>query len=367
MITHIGKKKSTAKEIEADIEAYIIDNSQKYNTPLTTSKKLAEKYNVSSRTVERAITTLVDRGLVYRVQGKGTFVAKRNTKNFKKSVGYFSWQHNDHTPLNEAAYGTFENILINGLGKLGVKVDFIIRPGYREEIISFNEAMKYDLLIIPGGMITPQTLPWLRRISAPIIVTNYAKILPYPFYQVYHYYDLGFERALTYLKKQGETNIFIAGVESETSQIRAKSLQKVADEMGIIYKMLPMPNGISGNTSLNILHGREQGKYFLDNKLKGVIFALSDFLALGIIDVVKERNLELGKDVKIISYDNIESRTSFNSNDAVITSITHPLMELAQETVNLVDDIINDDRQDSGITKIIKVPAREFVIRKSFH
>ena len=115
------------------------------------------------------------------------------------------------------------------------------------------------------------------------------------------------------------------------------------------------------------MRGREHGKYFLDNKLNGVIFALSDFLALGIIDVVKERNLELGKDVKIISYDNLESRNSFNSNDALITSITHPLMELAQETVKLADDIINDDRQDSGITKIVKVPAREFVIRKSFY
>ena len=367
MTTHIGKKKSTAKEIAADIEAYIIDNSQKYNTPLTTSKKLAGKYNVSSRTVERAITTLVDKGMVYRVQGKGTFVAKRNTKNFKKSVGYFAWQHNDHTPLNEAAYGTFENILFDGLNKLGVKVNFITRPGYREKIISFNEALKYDLMIIPGGMVTPQTVPWLRRISVPIIVTNYAKILPYPFYQVYHYYDLGFEKALTYLKKQGENNIFIAGVESETSQIRANSLRKVADEMGIRHKTLPVPNGISGDTSLTILRGREHGKYFLDNNLHGVIFALSDFIALGIIDVVKERNLELGRDVKIISYDNLESRNSFNSNEAVITSITHPLLELAQETVKLADDIINEDKQDSGITKIVKVPAREFVIRKSFH
>ena len=44
----IAKKKYTAKDIATDIEAYIIDTSQKSNTALATSKKLAKKYNVSS-------------------------------------------------------------------------------------------------------------------------------------------------------------------------------------------------------------------------------------------------------------------------------------------------------------------------------
>jgi len=363
----IAKKKYTAKEIAADIEAYIIDTSQKSNTPLATPKWLAKKYNVSSMTINRAITTLVEKGVVYRVQGKGTFVAKQRVLNRDKLVGYFAWQHNDHNPLNEAAYGTFEDILTNGLGELGVKVDFILRPGYRSEIISFSEAIKYDLLIIPSGMVTPQTLPWLKRLSVPIIVAGDSQILPYPFHQVCHYYDLGFEIALSYLKKQGENNIFIAGIQRETSQKRVEVLRKVADDMKVAHETLPLGTGISGDTSLALLCGREQGKYFLDNNLNGVIFALSDFIALGIIDVVKERNLELGKDVKIISYDNLESRAPFSSDNAVITSITHPLIELARETVKLADDIIENDIKDSGITKIVKVPAREFVIRKSFY
>jgi DNA-binding LacI/PurR family transcriptional regulator len=362
----IAKKKYTAKEIAADIEAYIIDTSQKSNTPLATPRWLAKKYNVSSMTINRAITTLVEKGVVYRVQGKGTFVAKQRVLNRDKLVGYFAWQHTS-TPWDEAAYGTFEDILISGLDELGVKVDFILRSGYRSKIISFAEAIKYDLLIIPSGMVTPQTLPWLKRLAVPIIVAGDSQILPYPFHQVFHYYDLGFETALSYLKKQGEHNIFIAGIQRETSQKRVEILRKVANDMKVAHETLPLGIGISGDTSLALLCGREQGKYFLDNNLNGVIFALSDFIALGIIDVVKERNLELGKDVKIISYDNLESRAPFSSDNAVITSITHPLIELARETVKLADDIIENDIKDSGITKIVKVPACEFVIRKSFY
>ena len=363
----IAKKKYTAKAIVADIESFIRDTGQKNDTPLATSKALARKYNVSVMTVNRAISTLVKKGLVYRIQGKGTFVAKRTAHTKNKLIGYFAWQLNDHTPLNEAAYGTFENILQQGLNDLGFKVDFIIRPGYQKEIISFSEAIKYDLLIIPGGMITPHTLPWLKRLSVPVITINHSGIQSYPFHQVCNYFDLGFEAALEYLKKRGENKIFIASVKRMTSELRAKALCKVADAMGIIHETIPGGEGLSGDTTITLLRGREVGKYFLDNNLKGVIFALSDFIAMGIIDVVKERGLELGKDVKIISYDNLESRMSFDPNGPQITSITHPLKELAEETVNLAEDIITNNIKDSSVIKIIKVPAREFVVRKSFY
>lgn len=44
--------------------------------PLPTEKFFCERFNVSRSTVRKAIDTLVDEGLVTRVQGKGTFVAK---------------------------------------------------------------------------------------------------------------------------------------------------------------------------------------------------------------------------------------------------------------------------------------------------
>ena len=363
----IAKKRYTAKAIAADIESFIRDTGQKNDTPLATSKALARKYNVSVMTVNRAISTLVKKGLVYRVQGKGTFVAKQTTHTKNKLIGYFAWRLNDHTPLNEAAYGTFENIVQQGLNDLGFKVDFILRPGYQKEIINFSEAIKYDLLIIPSGMITPHTLPWLKRLSVPIIVINHSEVLPYPFHQVCHYFDQGFEAALNFLKRRGEKKIFIASVKRITSELREKALCKVADAMGIIHETIPGGEGLSGNTSITVLRGREVGKYFLDNNLDGVIFALSDFIAMGIIDVVKERGLELGKDVKIISYDNLESRSSLGQNKPQITSITHPLKELAEETVKLADDIITNSVKNSSVIKIIKVSAREFVVRKSFH
>jgi GntR family transcriptional regulator len=47
-----------------------------YGDQLPSERELAERYSVSRLTSRQAIDELVDRGLAYRVQGKGTFLAR---------------------------------------------------------------------------------------------------------------------------------------------------------------------------------------------------------------------------------------------------------------------------------------------------
>jgi DNA-binding LacI/PurR family transcriptional regulator len=368
MAISICQKKFSAKEIAADIKAFIADAGLTEHTELASPKRLALKYNVAPITVNRAIGLLVTKGIVYRVKGKGTFVAERCSRARNKLAGYLPWQHHSGSPFNEAAFGTFEKLLVEGLKKRGIEVEIAPQAGFIKENLKSSDFLKYDLLIIPSGMVAVLTPQWLERLAIPVIVVSDSRILDYPFNQVCHYYEPGFERGLRFIKEKGYNNISIAGIAPETSQSRAKVLHKVAERLGVHYEMLPFDeNCLSMNSPMIILAGREQGKYFLEKNLDGVIFCLSDFLAWGIIDVINERGLELGKDVKLISYDNLESRAPFNSKEAVITSITHPLTELAIETVKLADDIVTNGVGNSGVYKIVRVPAKELVIRKSFY
>ena len=68
--------------IEEDVSA------GRYHTGdrLMTEKEMAETYHISINTVRRAIDKLIEKGLVERKQGKGTFVTKpKFRRNAQKS------------------------------------------------------------------------------------------------------------------------------------------------------------------------------------------------------------------------------------------------------------------------------------------
>lgn len=75
-----------ALKIKEDIEKGILSAQKR----LPTEGQLAEQYNVSRITVRRAISELVEQGLVNRKQGKGTFIcAPKMHKSFKRSgIGF---------------------------------------------------------------------------------------------------------------------------------------------------------------------------------------------------------------------------------------------------------------------------------------
>jgi DNA-binding GntR family transcriptional regulator len=69
------------EKIKEDIQKGVFDSNRR----LPTEGQLAEQYNVSRITIRRAISELVEEGLVNRKQGKGTFVCgPKMHKDFKR-------------------------------------------------------------------------------------------------------------------------------------------------------------------------------------------------------------------------------------------------------------------------------------------
>jgi len=62
------------------IRQYIIDNIQQKkwrpNDKIPSENELAEKFGVSRITVKKALDTLVEEGIIYRIQGRGSFVSE---------------------------------------------------------------------------------------------------------------------------------------------------------------------------------------------------------------------------------------------------------------------------------------------------
>jgi GntR family transcriptional regulator, arabinose operon transcriptional repressor len=69
------KYKPLYKKIESYILDQILIENWKPLSRIPSENELAEQFNVSRITVKNALSELVDRGVVYRQQGKGTFVS----------------------------------------------------------------------------------------------------------------------------------------------------------------------------------------------------------------------------------------------------------------------------------------------------
>ncbi|PYI55567.1 GntR family transcriptional regulator [Paenibacillus flagellatus] len=75
----MDKQETKRVPLYSQIRAYIVErirlNEWSADDQLPTEAALAEQFDVSRFTIKKALSALVEEGLVYRVQGKGTFIA----------------------------------------------------------------------------------------------------------------------------------------------------------------------------------------------------------------------------------------------------------------------------------------------------
>jgi len=79
-------------QIERDIEISIATNNLKPGDPIPGEVELANKYGVSRVTVRQAIKELVAAGLLYRIQGKGTFVLQPSIERVEPNITSFFYE-----------------------------------------------------------------------------------------------------------------------------------------------------------------------------------------------------------------------------------------------------------------------------------
>lgn len=77
-----------AATFKEELKTMIESGEYLYGEMIPSERKLADEYNLNRMGVKRAINELVSEGLLYRVQGKGTFVQNRDYS--KLDLGYLN-------------------------------------------------------------------------------------------------------------------------------------------------------------------------------------------------------------------------------------------------------------------------------------
>ena len=124
------------KELSKVLEKNISDNLYNNVGKLPTEDKIIEDYKTTRYSVRKAINSLIDKGLVYSVQGSGVFIRnniKNNYINISFNSGYIGLKNKypdknvEYKLINLEVIESEEEISNKMLCKVGKKLYYIIR------------------------------------------------------------------------------------------------------------------------------------------------------------------------------------------------------------------------------------------------
>ena len=362
----IIRKKYSEKEIVNELEQFIIDNRLSVGTPLSSSRQLAERYNVSQMTVNRAISKLVDKKIVYRKRGSGTFVNKIlpgfGARVCTVGIGLYQPLLSNKEGFSEA-FGARSDQLIDQLKKEGCNINLLTRTELKNLNAFKHFLNEIDVLAINKDLVKPEHLQILLNWKKPVVLLNLPQIRQLPFNQVISDCYQGFCQAVEYFEKHGCTEVIIAAnSNTEAHEFRRDLFKEIVHTYGRKLKVIgdlssPFILGDMGQRLGNLL-----GKKYLEREDRPAIFCVSDFLAFGITEVLLNAGLRPKKDFQLISFDNFEGLGVTPFTVPMITSLECRHDELVNEEVNMILSVIANPLSNS---RIVMVPSGNLIIRKT--
>ncbi|MGX7245015.1 GntR family transcriptional regulator [Enterococcus quebecensis] len=266
------------------------------NAQLPTEKELSQKYDVSRITSKRALTELENQGLIYRIQGKGSYVQKR--KPMKKKVARILFL----IPfVNDLSLGNFNE----GLAPVTNEHHYEVIMSSAEFLINKQAS---DIIENFDGMIyyahnTEDFLDTLFELSIqqfPVIILD-KKIhdLPYPTVQSDNF--SGGEMATNYLAAQGHQRIaYIFGESTLPQSVRQRYLGYIhgTKEQDLTFHTALTDKQACLND--NVI------AYLRENAITGVVCE-NDLVAISLMNQAKRVGLDIPNQLSVIGFDNIQA------------------------------------------------------------
>ncbi|MGG3853112.1 GntR family transcriptional regulator [Caldifermentibacillus hisashii] len=353
------------------IKSRVLDGTFEPNQKISSESELMKQFNVSRHTVRLALGDLVNEGLLYKEQGSGTFVSDRlsklqpitqfNKKNIAIVVTYIS----DYI---------FPSI-IRGAESI------LSREGYQVSLFSTNNDHDNEQRILEtiieqrfdGAIIEPTK----SAIANPNI--NYylnLEALNIPYVMINAYYDELEPISVTVNDEKGgflqTEHLIKSGHKNILGFFKTDDMQGMKRMKGFIkahreYNLPINPKNIITYTTSE--KNTKPVEYLNDiltsssDRPTGII-CYNDELAMKLLDVIRQNNLQVPSDISIVGFDN-----SFLSevSEVKLTTIEHPKTDLgimaAKMILNLVQNGRNIKQKDENSESYVFEP--ELIVRYS--
>lgn len=337
--------------VKESIKSKILDGTYQPHQKISSESELMEEFDVSRHTVRLAIGDLVAKGWLYRKQGSGTFCADRSSLQEEMasnpSIAIITTYISDYI---------FPSI-IRGAEK------YLSEKGYNVSLFSTDNNHEIEKNVLETILSHPFDgiiiEPTKSAISNPNI--NYYLNLEnkkIPYIMINAYYDELEPISITlddekggylqaeHLIKLGHKNIvgFFKTDDQQGTKRMKGYLQAHRD-----HDLTIIPNNIiTYETKEKNSKPLEKLKKILSAKNEHsptAVICYNDELAIKLLDVIRDHNLEVAKDISIVGFDD-----SFlaNVSEVKLTTIEHPKSKLGETAGKMIVELIEGKNRENA-------------------
>ena len=332
---------------------------------IPSESQLCKEYNISKITTGKAISELSAEGLLYRIQGKGTFVATKNPRQKTGLIGILACELDKPYIWGEVARAVEEEVYqIGGSLLLGHfdnsyqrfekyiqlyherKVDgLIIAPLLTEEKkyeeVNLNLLCQIEKASIPYVLIDS----YLKNYSTDCVIINNEEM---GYSLTEHLLDQGYRRIA-----------FISMPYCSSVEDRLNGYKKALKEAGISCdeKLISLSNWRFEKDAYLL------ARNLLAKQKPDAFFGVNDVFAYGTFKAIEEAGLNVPKDIGLVGFDDFNIAYKLK---IPLTTVRQPREEIGGKAIQLLRKRIeNPDKKTERIVLSAKLIIRESSVRKN--
>ena len=320
------------------------------NSAIMSNSQLCKAYGISPITASRVIKQLAGEGLVYCRKGSGTYVADRAPGRGAKVLVAFHMPGGDPTFVG-AAFGAMYEAIVAGVEACGRRA--LGASYYDLKRPDFMGALAGEVcgVIASISVVDAFTIPLLDALAAPVVTLQQDTIVPGYYSQVLPDIENGFYEAMRYFRGKGLGRLGIVGLSSDTNEAKGGVARDTALRAGFapasirFYQAPPIPG------DLGRLAGRALGHKLLAEAWVDCVFAVSDFIAFGVLDSLFGAGLKPGE-LPLISFDDLEGGGLLPFGEPLLSSISLPRQEIAFEAAKLLNAMVESGDRSRHVVMV---------------
>jgi GntR family transcriptional regulator, arabinose operon transcriptional repressor len=352
------------------IEKRIKDGTYLPHQKIHSESELMKEFGVSRHTVRLVIGDLVTEGVLYRIQGSGTFCADLNNQHLHKHKPHQKNIAIITTYISDYIFPSIIRGAESRLSQEGYQVSLFSTNNNHEkekEILEKIIEQKFDGVIIEptkSAFSNPNINYYLHleHLNIPYIMINahYDELDPVSlevddekggFLQTEHLINLGHKNIIGCFKTDDKQ-----GVNRMKGFLRAHRHYNIPlNPKNVITYYTENKN----SKPIEELNELLKGKF----PYTGLV-CYNDELVIKVLNLLRLKNIQVPKDLSIVGFDN---SILTDVSEVKITSIEHPKSELgkraAEVILQLIKDSNNQQKQKKKIARIMYEP--ELVKRQS--